>query len=63
MQWVFSRNLLFQSKYSAFMTLHKGERELGDTLPSFTLWHKLQAVPLLLALRESQPLNLIMRLT
>ena len=27
----------------------------GDTVPSFSLWQKIQKVPLLLALRESQP--------
>ena len=27
----------------------------GDTIPSFSLWQKIQKLPLLLALRESQP--------
>src|ERR1700733_15353574 len=34
------------------MTPPKDNR--GDTLPSFTLWHKIRMVPLVLALRESQ---------
>ena len=38
----------------------------GDTVPSFSLWHKLQMAPLFLALREFQTSNYIrhlMRLT
>jgi hypothetical protein len=33
------------------MTPPKDDR--GDTLPSFSLWQKIQMAPLLLALRES----------
>jgi hypothetical protein len=40
------------SSISTLMATPKDDR--GDTLPSFSLWHKIQMAPLLLALRESQ---------
>ena len=42
------------SKFFALAFMAPPQDDRGDTLPSFTLWHKLQQAPLLLALRESQ---------
>lgn len=44
----------------AIMAPPKDDR--GDSLPSFSLWQKLQKVPLLLAWRESQPSDYLHRL-
>ena len=33
----------------------------GDTIPSFSLWQKIQMVPLLLALRESRTSDYLLR--
>jgi hypothetical protein len=38
-----------------FATMAPPKDDRGDTIPSFSLWQKIQKVPLLLALRESQP--------
>jgi hypothetical protein len=49
-------------KLFAIMAPPKYKDDRGDTIPSFSLWQKIQKVPLFLALRESQPSDYLRRL-